>query len=385
MVDPIALFNQVRQIPGTPVYQPQPFIGPGAGNYGTQDVYIAPGSNQQWVNDVNQRANNYNTLGVSTTNQTTNNPFIPSVKEGSTKEEIAAYESQQRQGQLNDQARNEINAGYDAYQAELDQILNSSLPAQKAAQEGMVKGQYETGMADLAGQKTQGMADLATQKRKLDEQKVASLKDIATNMRNQLIAGNVYLGARGAGDSSAANMYSYALTKEGNKQRGNVMGQTQQLMADVADREFKLSNIFNTETNKLKNEMNVALNNVAQWFAEAQNQIRQQAGQLGANRGKDLAALSQQALQYAQNQILLAQQQIANKQNMLEQWAINKSNDLASLKQNLANVTQGFNPTVTQQTPVNAVAQMFTGGSTPVQKLYSQNTGNTSTDDKWWV
>lgn len=52
-----------------------------------------------------------------------------------------------------------------------------------------------------------------------------TLQDLANNTRNMFAAGNNYLGARGAGNSSATGMYSAALTQQSNKQRGEVQRQ----------------------------------------------------------------------------------------------------------------------------------------------------------------
>ena len=271
---------------------------------------------------------------------------------------------------LSNTVRSDINTGYDTYNQQLDQMLNTGLPQQRTAQEGIVQAQYQTGLTDLTGQRTEGMADLATAGTKLDVQKASSLKDIASNLRNQMVAGNVYLGARGAGDSSAANQYSYALNKLGNKQRGDVIAQNQQLHADIADREFKLNNIFNTETNKLKSGLDEKINQISSWFADAQNEIRNMQGQMGVNKGKDLAALSSQALQFAQQQLQMAQQQAYEQKSMLTQWAMAKSADINELKQNLASITQGFNPSIQAPAPINATQQMASAGGVTQQTPY---------------
>ena len=47
------------------------------------------------------------------------------------------------------------------------------------------------------------------------------------------------LGARGAGDSSAANQYSYALNRLGSKERGNVMNTTAQSQQEIENQKSK--------------------------------------------------------------------------------------------------------------------------------------------------
>jgi len=270
-----------------------------------------------------------------------------------------------------------IESGYSGYFNQLDTVLNQGLPAQKTAQEGIVQGQYQTGLTDITGQQTAGTADLATQKRLVQEQQVKSLKDISGNIRNQMLAGNVYLGARGAGDSSAANQYAYALTKLGSQARGNVMGQTSSIMNDIADREFKLNNIFNTESNKLKSDYDTKINSVAQWYADAQNQIRQMQAQGAISKGKDLAAISQQMLSYAMQQLQTVQAAFTNQQSALQSWAMTRAQDITQLKQNMAAITANYNPQINAPGAINVAGNMFGGGTTPTAYV-NPYTGSTT-------
>jgi len=78
------------------------------------------------------------------------------------------------------------------------------------------------------------------QRGEVEKNQVKTLRDLSENVRNSFMAGNVYLGARGAGDSSASNQYAYALTKMGSKQRADIMNNTSGIMGDIDNREFKL-------------------------------------------------------------------------------------------------------------------------------------------------
>ena len=60
-----------------------------------------------------------------------------------------------------------------------------------------------------------------------------TLQDLSNNTRNLFQAGNNYLGARGAGNSSATGMYSAALTQQANKQRADVQNATNQQYNDL--------------------------------------------------------------------------------------------------------------------------------------------------------
>lgn len=246
---------------------------------------------------------------------------------------------QDEQRKYEDRIRGEINSGFDAYILGLDQALGN-IGTQKAGQEQIVQNQYNQGVADIGLQKESSMGDLATSRRKNEEQQVKSLADIADNIRNLFQTGNVMLGTRGAGDSSAANQYSYAVTKLGSKQRGNVLAQTRSIENDIADREAKLNNVVTQETSKLRTERDNNILQIAQYFQDKQTELQQMKAQGQLQRGQSLANLSTQLLQNAQNMLMQADADYKNKQNTLLSWAASNAQNINQLKSNLAQLGQ---------------------------------------------
>lgn len=225
-----------------------------------------------------------------------------------------------------------LNQGYNDYLAQLDEMLNQGLPSQKAAQENIALNSFNQGQADLNLQKEQSLADYAKQEQLTQTNKVKTLKDIADNLRNSFMAGNIYLGARGAGDSSAANQYSYALTKLGNQQRGDVNSQVTGIMQDIGDKKTALTQIVNNEINKLKTAYDNTVQSIAQWFAEQQNAIK-------GLKGQALLQKSQELYTQGVNALNQAKQEASNKRTALEQWAMNNATTIQQLTENLAQVS----------------------------------------------
>lgn len=275
-----------------------------------------------------------------------------------------------------DQVRGEIEGGYGNYFGQLDQIMNS-LPGQRTNQEQIVQNQYGASSGDLDTQLAQGQRDLGTTRTRAEGQQNKTLKDIASDIANQMIAGNVFLGAKGAGDSSAANMYSYALTKMGNKQRGDVQGQYANIYNDIGDREFKLQSTVDQEKRKLTSDRDNKVLQIAQWFEDAQNQIRQMRGSGELSKGQDLASLSQQLLNNALSQLNQAQANWQNRQSMLEQWAMQTSGNTSQLRNNLSQVSS-FNPSMPNAQPIAGQPQMTPGGGFNVAAGY----GNTTDEEQ---
>lgn len=232
----------------------------------------------------------------------------------------------------------QINSGYDSYFSELDNMLNEGLPSQRAAQEGIAQSQYNQGVNTLTSQRDSGLRDLGTERTKAQASQSKTLKDLSNNISNLFQAGNVYLGARGAADSSAANQYAYALTKLGSKQRGDVTSQYADIQNDISGREFKLNEIFNTESKNLQETFNQKIGSIAQWFGEQQNALKQAKAQGQLSKSQDLASLSQNLLNTALQQLQFAQQEAANRRAALEEWAMNNSQNISQLASNLGQV-----------------------------------------------
>lgn len=290
----------------------------------------------------------------------------------------AAYEAYGRQmeyqnsevGKRENQVRSDINSGFDSYFSELDKIMGN-IPGQQKGQEQIVDNNYNQGVTDLGLQKDQSQVDLNASRRKNDAQQVKSLQDIADNIKNLFRTGNIMLGAKGAGDSSAANQYSYAATKLGSKQRGDVMTQTRAIESEIADRESKLNNIVTQETGKLKTERDNKVIQIAQYFQDAQNQLLQAKANGQLQKGQSLAQLSTQLLQAAQQKLMQEDANFKNQQNALLSWATSNATTIGQLKTNLASVGQYNVPGVQVAQPgqptfdaQNNLTQSFGGGGT---------------------
>ena len=225
----------------------------------------------------------------------------------------------------NQQMRQSIGAGWDEYTKQLNDMLNVGIPGQQQAQQQIAQTAYNQGLNTLGSQKQ-------TQEQQLAQQQKTSLRDLGDNVKNLFASGNTYLGARGAGDSSAANQYSYAIAKMGTRERANIMNQVQQRQQQIGD-------IYNQESNRLKSDLDTKTASIAQWFNDAQNQLRQQIGQAGLNKQKDIQALSQQIYSQAINAYQQLQNETKNRQSMLEQWALNNSKTVQEAVANMQSLS----------------------------------------------
>jgi len=266
---------------------------------------------------------------------------------------MAAYRREQE---------NQINSGYNAYFSQLDSMLNEGLPQQRTAQENIVQSQYNQGVSNLNSQKEQGLYDLNRERQNIESRQAKTLNDLAGNLRNSFMAGNVYLGARGAGDSSAANQYAYALTKLGSQQRGDILSQTSGYQQEVSDREFKLNNIYNSEMNRIVSEKDQKINGITSWFAGEQNKLKEAKARGELSKSQDLQTLTNNILSVALQQLQIADQEQRSQQSMLESWALNNATTVQQAKANLAGVADYRAPQVNAQPILGAPRVTANGG-----------------------
>ena len=269
---------------------------------------------------------------------------------------------------------NAINQGYDAYFGQLDQILNSNLPAQQLAQQGIANTQFEQGKSSLDTQRSLQQQGLEGQKKTVAGQQKKTLGDVANNLRNSFMAGNIYLGARGAGDSSAANQYSYALTKMGSQQRGDVNAQYAGIQNQIMERENALATTYAGQIKDLQFQKDQKINEIASWFNEQQSALRQAQASGQLSKAKDLATISTNLLQMAQQQLATAQSDMMNRRSMLEQWAMNNATNIQGLKQNLTAVGSQVGYTNPQAQPLAGINQQTGSALTYAAPGYGSST-----------
>jgi hypothetical protein len=360
----MGLFDSARSLISTIGYNlgaPQIGIGQNT-SFGTQyDPYLNP----QTVSSGNVQA-----LGWTPQPQTTTTPqgTVPSpgldtysapttsgTPLGATPGQVPV--NTQTGGTYPDQT-SQIAGAWDSYINQLDSMLNSDLPGQQTALQGQAQG-----VATDAT--TQADINKTSNTRQVNESQATSLKDLGENVKNLFQAGNTYLGARGAGDSSAANMYSYAISKMGSKGRADIMSQANQRVQQIGD-------IYNTEKARITSELTSTLGQIAQWFYQSQQALRDKIGQAGLGKQQNIAQESQTIYNYALQAKQQVEAQLTNQQSMLTQWALNNSKTAQEVISKMQSIYS--NPLAT-----NALFGALPGGvgQTTAARPVGQATGKT--------
>ena len=273
---------------------------------------------------------------------------------------------------LNAQLRSQIEGGYDSYINDLNNLYGG-LTTQAGAQENIAQNSYGQSIKDLLANQQSSLQDLGLTEQKLQANQVKNLRDIASNIQNQYMAGNVMLGARGAGDSSAANQYSYALNRLGSKERGNVMNTTAQSQQEIENQKAKLNNIVTQETSRLDTELANVKQGIASWLAEQQNAVSQMISQGKLNKSKEIASLTQNLLNQALSAYQTKQQEIPDKRARLETWAMNNAKKISELAPIMQGIGQ-FAPNMAQARTLNGSVTTDAQGN--IRGLYGYGTSD---------
>jgi len=228
------------------------------------------------------------------------------------------------------QLRNDISSGWDSYINSLNGQQND-LTSSRDTQNSTVNDQYNQGV---------NMANTA---------KASSLRDIGNTVRSAFQAGNNYLGARGAGDSSAGDMFNFATNQQAAKQTSD------------------LNNFVNNQISGLASQRDSQLNQISQWFTGAQHTIQQAISSGALSKSQDLQSLSENMLNQAQQRVAQVQQNAMSQYNALTSWAANHASSLGQLQSQIASIPQ----------PMSGI-QMDSSGNPQVPIGYGGYSGNTT-------
>ena len=243
-------------------------------------------------------------------------------------------------------------ADYSGFLSQLEEMWNN-LGGQSQNLQNIAQQQTAQQQNTLDLQNTQGQDQF-------QQYQTKSLKGVGSTISNAFKAGNNLLGSMGAGDSSAANQYAFALAKEGSKQRGAIM-------ADVSQRMQGLKQTYDTATNNLKANLSQQISSIAQWFSQQQQGLMGQKAEVAKQK-------SDQAYQMAVNALQTVQSQAAGMQNALNGWVANNATSIQQAQQQIQQNVQA-NPI---PTAMNLNPQATVASAAPAYF----NNANSSSNDK---
>lgn len=202
-------------------------------------------------------------------------------------------------------ASNAIGSGYDNVLNVLQGLVNQ-IPDQQNIATGMVNTQADAQQKSAQSNFDRGNANLDFSRGVLGQQTTRSLRTLGDQIRNTFNSYDTQLGANGAGDSSATGpdgMLSYALQRDENLNRGNILqdDSTQRGAIDMKGKDLQAQ--MDDAMNQLSTWKNNQILSVAQQFQNQLNTLRTQEALYGGQKGAALASLNTNLVNDALNNL----------------------------------------------------------------------------------
>lgn len=162
-----------------------------------------------------------------------------------------------------------------------------------------------------------------------------TLQDLANNTINLFSAGNNYLGARGAGNSSATGMYSAALTQQANRQRSDIQGQSNDMYNDINMQEADTQAQTQQQLDAIETWKATRVSEIVQQYQDLRRQLTLAKAQADDSKKAALAKLDASLFQSAISNL-------NNIQSMAASYKDEVSQALGQQNQQLSGVLQGI-------------------------------------------
>jgi len=231
------------------------------------------------------------------------------------------------------------NSAYDQVFSALDQYAGL-IPQYQQQREQSVNNLYGTQQNEINTAMQGSLGSLDTSKQNVAANQAKSVRDLQENMRNMLQAGNIQLGIGGAGDSSAANMYAYALSKQAGRNSADISNQASSQYSQIDAQAKQIRATADDNLAKLGTWKADNLNNVLSWAQDQMGNIQSQKINATGQKAQALAAAEAGIIQNALSSLQNIDTQIATWRQGIQSWAANRMATLDDAKLKMANSGQ---------------------------------------------
>lgn len=231
-----------------------------------------------------------------------------------------------------DKTRDAIKDRAGSYLKDLDRLAGF-LPQYEQEDTQFVNQNFDLSLNNLTQAKEGSLNKLDTSRGQVRERKAQSIQDLQQDLRNQMNATNMRLGAMGAGNSSAAEvMAPYAYAKLGTQARTQLQNQSNSQLADLDMKEQDVIVTYDTEKTKVEQEKIDALNNIKSYYRDRFLQIENAKSQVRDSEKASLENLQMSLLDDARNRLAQVQAYTLQRNAELESWVRNRTAQLQDMR-----------------------------------------------------
>lgn len=220
-------------------------------------------------------------------------------------------------------ARGAFNNAYAPLFAQLD-AMAGLIPQQQQQREQGIQNMYGSQVGEIQGARDSAMAGLDVSKQQVAQRQAKSVRDLQENMRNLLQAGNIQLGVGGAGDSSAKDMLSFALSKAAGRSGADISNQAQAMYTDIDMLGNQIKATYDDNLAKLATWRDTNLSEVTKWAQEMLMNIESQKATAKGQQAAALAANETNIINNALSRLQQIDDQVSSWNKGIQEWALNR-------------------------------------------------------------
>lgn len=168
--------------------------------------------------------------------------------------------------------REAIAGEFDPIFQELDRQIGS-LPGQKKELETQLVNLADTQKAGVAATEAKGLQELAASGETEKGNAKVSLRNLEEDVRNLLQAKQFFFGSMGAGDSSAVDMASEAVTKGALRSRGNVLAARDTGLAEIETKKQDVRDLAGEQGRKIEEWKSTKMFDLTEKFQTQTDQL----------------------------------------------------------------------------------------------------------------
>lgn len=228
---------------------------------------------------------------------------------------------------LQEQQRNAISSSFEPIFNELDRQIGM-LPEQRKAYETQIASLAETQVTGAESERERGVNTLTSAKGEEAKRAKTSIRDLEQDIRNQLEAKATYFGNLGAGDSSAIDQVSEAVTKAGLKSKSTVLAGRDQAMATIDAKIGDVNNLASTELRKIDEWKSTKLFEIGQTFTNQLNQLNSAKANASAEKQKAISDIIFGLEQQFMGRLQELDDSVINYKSSINSWQMQREAEL---------------------------------------------------------
>lgn len=235
--------------------------------------------------------------------------------------------------------RSSIKERGSSYKSYLDNLAGY-LPQYEAEDTNFINEGFQSSLDNLTQAKQAGLNKLGINRGKVDQYKANSIQDLQADLRNQMMATQMQLGAMGAGDSSASQvMAPYAFAKAGSQARSGILRDANSQYAGIDSQEQDLTLAYDTERSNIERDKIDALSNIKADYRNKFLQIQEAKNYANDRQRGALENLEMSLLDEVSGKLSQVQSFVLQRNAELEDWARTRFQNIGETSQKVSNPT----------------------------------------------